>query len=51
MQINRWITSVSTIALATQLGAPSALAQQTSGVPGSPDATTPNHTHRENWNP
>jgi arylsulfatase A-like enzyme len=40
MQTNRWITSVSAVALATLLGGSCALAQQTTGVPGSPDATT-----------
>jgi hypothetical protein len=39
MRANQWITSVSIAAIGLLASAP-ALAQQTTGVPGSPDATT-----------
>jgi hypothetical protein len=40
MRANRWITSVSIIAVAALLGWDSAVAQQVTGIPGSPSATT-----------
>ncbi len=40
MSANRWIISVSVLALSALLGWESAQAQQTTGVPGSPSATT-----------
>jgi arylsulfatase len=40
MRANQWITSVSIAALSALLATEPALAQQTTGVPGSPDATT-----------
>jgi hypothetical protein len=39
MRANQWITSVSIAAIGLLASAP-ALAQKTTGVPGSPDATT-----------
>jgi hypothetical protein len=40
MRANQWITSVSVLAIGTLLVSDPVLAQQTTGVPGSPDATT-----------
>ena len=40
MMARRWITSVSALAMAALLAWDTASAQQTTGVPGSPDATT-----------
>ena len=40
MSANQWITSVSVVALGTLLACEPGLTQQTTGVPGSPSATT-----------
>src|SRR5262249_56453326 len=40
MSANQWITSVSVVALGTLLACELGLTQQTTGVPGSPSATT-----------
>jgi len=40
MSANRWIISVSVLALSALLGREPAQAQHTTGAPGSPDATT-----------
>ena len=40
MRTNRWITSVSVVAVAALLGWECAMAQQVTGTPGSPSATT-----------
>jgi arylsulfatase len=40
MRANRWIAGAPVVALGTLLGWNSTLAQQTTGAPGSPEATT-----------